>query len=100
VKGAALPFVTVVMPIRNEADAIGRSLAAVLSQDYPADRMEVIVADGMSDDGTRELVNTAAMRDARVRLVDNPRRIAPTALNAAVTVARGEVIARDRKSVV
>jgi len=50
------PNVTIIIPIRNEADFIERSLSAVLAQDYPADRMEVLVVDGMSTDGTRELV--------------------------------------------
>lgn len=90
----SLPFVSVVMPVRNEAGFIERSLGSVLGQDYPADRMEVIVADGMSDDGTRELVHAAAGRDARVRLVDNRGRIAPTALNAALAEAGGEIIIR------
>ena len=48
-----LPFVSVVMPVRNEATFISRSLEAVLAQDYPSERMEVIVADGMSTDATR-----------------------------------------------
>ena len=48
------PLVSVILPIRNEARYIARSLGAVLAQDYPADRMEVVVADGMSTDGTRE----------------------------------------------
>jgi len=51
-----LPFVTVLMPIRNEAAFIERSLKAVLSQDYPPEKMEVLVIDGMSNDGTREIV--------------------------------------------
>lgn len=89
-----LPIVSVVMPVRNEAGFIARSLGCVLAQDYPSDRMEVIVADGMSDDGTRELVHAAARRDRRVRLVDNKGRIAPTALNAALAGARGTIIVR------
>ncbi|MGA7990074.1 MAG: glycosyltransferase family 2 protein [Thermoanaerobaculia bacterium] len=88
------PFISVVMPVRNEAGFIVRSLGAVLAQDYPPARMEVIVADGMSDDGTRDLVRAAAERDARVRLVDNRGRIAPTALNTAISVARGEIVVR------
>ena len=48
------PFVTIITPIRNEAACIERSLGAVLAQGYPPDRMEVLVADGMSTDGTRE----------------------------------------------
>lgn len=88
------PFVSVVMPVRNEAGFIERSLGSVLAQDYPGDRMEVIVADGMSDDETRELVHAAARRDGRVRLVDNEGRIAPTALNAGLAGARGTIIIR------
>ncbi|HEX7580586.1 MAG TPA: glycosyltransferase family 2 protein [Thermoanaerobaculia bacterium] len=89
-----LPFVSVVMPVRNEAAFIARSLGAVLAQDYPRCRMEVIVADGMSDDATRDLVRATAECDPRVRLVDNRGRIAPTALNAAFSVARGEIVVR------
>jgi glycosyltransferase involved in cell wall biosynthesis len=90
----SLPFVTVVMPIRNEADAIGRSLAAVLSQDYPHDLLEVIVADGRSTDRTWEIVETFRARDPRVRLCDNPGRIVATGLNAAIALGRGEIVVR------
>ena len=48
-----LPYVSVVMAVRQEANHIRASLGAILSQDYPADQMEVIVSDGMSSDGTR-----------------------------------------------
>ena len=50
-KANDLPLVSVVMPIRNEADFIERSLGAVLSQTYPPHLLEVVVADGQSDDG-------------------------------------------------
>src|SRR5260370_15564690 len=55
-----LPLVSVIMPVRNEEKAIRRSLNAVLAQDYPKDRMEVLVADGMSDDATRAIVSEIA----------------------------------------
>jgi glycosyltransferase involved in cell wall biosynthesis len=89
-----LPTVSVVMPIRNEADFITRSLGAVLSQDYPADRMEVIVADGCSDDGTREIVRAMAARDSRVTVLDNQGRIVATGLNQALAIAKGEIVVR------
>ncbi|RMF25384.1 MAG: glycosyltransferase family 2 protein [Deltaproteobacteria bacterium] len=89
-----LPFVSVVIPMRNERDWIERSLGAVLAQDYPPDRMEVLVADGMSDDGSREILKKIASEDGRVRVVDNPGRIVPTGLNAAIRQARGDVVAR------
>ena len=59
------PLVSVVMPIRNEGAFLERTLGSVLAQDYPADRIEVIVADGMSDDGTREAVERSATRNIR-----------------------------------
>jgi succinoglycan biosynthesis protein ExoA len=96
--GGTLPFVTVVMPTRNEASSIGASLAAVLGQDYPPDRLEVIVADGMSDDRTRaeidRLIDGAAPAAAPVTVIDNPGRIAATGLNAAISKAKGDVIVR------
>lgn len=89
-----LPFVSVIMPVRNETAYIQRSLAAVLAQDYPADLLEVIVADGMSIDGTREMVQVIQIEHPNVRLIDNPKLIAPTALNLATAAARGEIIVR------
>jgi glycosyltransferase involved in cell wall biosynthesis len=89
-------MVTVIMPIRNEAAFIERSLGAVLDQDYPPERLEVVIADGMSTDATREVVRSLA--DARpaiaVRIVDNPAQIVPTGFNRALAVARGDIIVR------
>lgn len=50
------PLVTIIIPMRNEAAYIERCLGAMLAQDYLPDRMEVIVADGMSNDGTRKVL--------------------------------------------
>ncbi len=88
------PFVTVILPVRNEERDLEACLQSVLAQDYPRELMEVLVADGRSEDGTRELVARQARADARVRLVDNPGRIVPTGLNAAIRESRGEVIVR------
>lgn len=90
------PRVTVIMPIRNEEAFIGRSLGAVLGQDYPAERMQVLVADGMSDDGTREVIAGLAAAHPRhtVEIVDNPGRIVPTGFNAALDRATGDVVVR------
>jgi len=82
------------MPVRNEARFIARSLQAILTQDYPAGRLEVIVADGLSTDGTRELVLEISKRGGPVRMIDNPGRIVSTGLNAAIRQARGEIIIR------
>jgi succinoglycan biosynthesis protein ExoA len=91
---ATKPLVSVILPIRNEARFIRRGLEAVLGQDYPPDRLEVIVADGMSTDGTREIVESFQARHPNVRLVDNPKGIVPTGLNAAIPLAQGEILVR------
>ncbi|MGI5837914.1 MAG: glycosyltransferase [Chloroflexota bacterium] len=88
------PFVSVVMAIRNEAAFIERSLGAVLSQDYPEDKLEVIVSDGLSTDGTRELLQRMQSEHPCLRLIDNPAHITAAGLNAALRVARGEAIVR------
>jgi succinoglycan biosynthesis protein ExoA len=93
-KEQPMPFVTVIVPIRNEAEYIERCLRSILNNDYPADRTEVIVADGMSDDGTRDIVKRMAVEDSRVRLIDNPHRIVPHAMNKAICESVGEVIVR------
>ncbi len=85
---------SVIIPTRNEAAHIGACLDAILAQDYPHELLEVIVVDGESDDGTAAVVGQYAARDARVRLVNNPRRIVPPAMNAGIRAARGELIAR------
>lgn len=92
--GAEWPSVSVIVPMRNERDAIGPCLEAVLAQDYPAERLEVVVADGDSGDGSARIVNEYARRDPRVRVVANPKRIVSCGLNAAIRVAGGEVIVR------
>ena len=88
------PFVSVVLPIRNEGRFIRRCLESVVAQDYPADRMEIIVADGMSTDDTREIALSFKSVFPALRVIDNPGRIVPTGLNAAVAAARGEIIVR------
>ncbi len=93
------PFVSVIVPCRNESACLDRCLQSILASRYPADRMEVIVADGMSEDGSR--ARLAAYRDARLRIIDNPARITPVALNLAIAAARGEFILRvDAHSII
>ncbi len=90
------PFVTVLMPVRNEGDFIERSLGAVLNQVYPVDRFEVLVVDGMSEDSTRRIVERlgAERNLPSVVLLDNPQRIVATALNIGIRQARGEILLR------
>jgi glycosyltransferase involved in cell wall biosynthesis len=82
------------MPVRNEVGFIERSLRAVVGQDYPVARMEILVADGMSNDGTRALVQALQQEHPQIKLIDNPGMIVATGLNAALRQARGDIIVR------
>ena len=85
-------LVTVVIPARDEERSIEGCLASILAQDEPS--LQVIVVDGCSTDGTRELVRAVAARDPRVELLDNPERIVPTGMNRALAAARGAWLVR------
>ena len=88
-------FVSIIMPVRNEAEYIERSLSSVFAQTYPHRLMEVIVADGLSTDGTKDRVELLAGRtDIPLTIIDNPGQTAPTALNLAIAASRGSVIVR------
>lgn len=83
------------MPVRNEADYIPISLGSVAKQSYPMERIEVLVADGMSNDGTRQAVlDIAQATGLDVQILDNPKKIAPAGLNIALDHAKGEIIIR------
>lgn len=83
---------TIVIPCRNEATHIGVCLASIVAGGYPLDRLEVLVVDGMSEDGSRAIVEGYARRHGIVQLLDNPARITPVAFNLGFKAARGEVI--------
>ncbi len=86
---ADFPSVSIILPVLNEELQLERCLRSVAEQTYPA-VLEIIVADGGSTDGTREV----AARFDKVRVVDNDRKIRPAGLNTAIAAARGEVIVR------
>jgi glycosyltransferase involved in cell wall biosynthesis len=90
----ALPFVSIIMPIRNEAGFIERAIQSILNNDYPPDKMEVLVVDGMSDDGTRDIVQEMTAQDSRLRLLDNSGRIQCVAMNIGIKACRGDIIIR------
>jgi succinoglycan biosynthesis protein ExoA len=86
--------VSIVVPCRNEIHHIRAFLDSVLRQDLGDLRMEVLIADGMSDDGTRQVLAEYEHRFPFVRVMDNPEKIVSTAANRAIREARGETIVR------
>lgn len=89
---ARRPFLSVIVPVRNEAAFLADTLQQLLEQRYHAARFEVIVADGRSTDDTRAIVAALQTRYAHLRLIDNPRLWSSAGRNAAVRAARGEIL--------
>lgn len=90
------PKVSVIVPCYNEQSTICLLLEALRMQTFPRADMEVIISDGMSQDGTRAAIATFQkdFPDLEVRVVDNTQRTIPSGLNRAIEAARGEIIVR------
>ncbi len=90
------PLVSVVIPALNEEADIAGCIEAIGAQDYPLDRIEIIVVDGCSDDRTREVAAAAAseLGLAAVSILENPRRRTSTSLNVGLQAAQGDYLVR------
>lgn len=88
------PVVSVIVPCRNEERFIAASLESILGNTYPKDRVEILVVDGMSEDGTRSIVSLYVTQHPAVRLLDNVERTTPHALNVGIGAACGDIIMR------
>ena len=86
------PKISVIIPVYNEEKFIKATIEYLLNQDYPVDKMEILVADGGSEDKTAEIVRALADRDPRVRLLDNPKNLSSAGRNVGVKNASGEII--------
>ncbi len=87
-------FVSVIIPCRNEEKFIGKCLDSLIKQDYPKDKMEILVADGRSEDGSGEMVRKYAEKYSFVKLLDNSKKFTPFGLNIGIKNSKGEVILR------
>src|SRR5215468_331221 len=90
----SVPSVSLIVPCRNEKDDIEPCVRSLLAQDRPEESFEIIVADGLSNDGTRDILARLAAEYACLRLVDNPGRIVSTGLNTSIRAARSKIIVR------
>lgn len=91
-----LPFVSIITPCYNEHKTIWLLLEGVYYQSYPRTAMEVVIADGGSTDNTLEVIQEfqSSHPDLVIRVVSNPQRITPAALNHAIAAARGDILIR------
>src|SRR5271165_3250974 len=86
--------ISIVSACRNERNHVRAFVASLLSQDLAGFDWEIIIADGASSDGTREILADLASANPRIVIIDNPARITSTGLNAAIRASKGEIILR------
>ncbi len=84
--------VSIVVPCRNEVAYIEKCIHSLLENGYPNDLLEILIVDGMSDDGTRDVVQKIGNSHPQVRLVDNPMVKTPFGLNAGIQASTGEYV--------
>jgi glycosyltransferase involved in cell wall biosynthesis len=88
------PAVSIVIPVRSEARFLDRCLRSIFAADPVPGGMEVVLVDGMSEDGSRQILAEWTRRQPNLRVLDNPQRIVPTAMNIGIRAARGRWIIR------
>lgn len=87
-------LLSVICPIYNEEKYVGRCIESILKQDFPKEDLEVLFVDGMSVDGTRDIVDNYCRLYPFIHLIDNPEKIVPFAMNRGIDASTGEVIIR------
>ena len=83
---------SVIMPVRNEADHIADALDRLLAQQYETGKLEILVVDGMSEDTTPQIVQEYAQKHPHIRYLENPKRLSSAARNVAIKHAKGEAV--------
>jgi len=89
-----MKLISIIIPCRNEKEFICKCLDSVIANDYPKESLEILVVDGMSEDRTREILKDYAEKYSFIKVLDNPKRITPCALNIGIKNAQGEIIMR------
>ncbi len=87
-------MLTIICPIYNEEKYIARCIESIMQQDYPKDGLEVLFVDGMSTDRTREIIAQYQLQCPYLRVLDNPHKIVPYAMNKGISEAKGDIIMR------
>lgn len=89
-----LPMISIIIPCRNEEECLVECLESILNNDYPHDRLEIIIIDGMSTDSTRDILQEYAKQYSCIKVLDNPQQEQQIALNIGIQSARGDIIVR------
>jgi glycosyltransferase involved in cell wall biosynthesis len=88
------PFISIIIPCRNEEKFIGKCLDTILTQDFPKEKWEVLVINGASNDKTKEIVTDYSQKYPFIKLLENKDKYTPFGLNIGVRAARGDLIIR------
>lgn len=88
----SFPLVSIIVPCRNEEKFISRCLGSIVANTYPQDKLEILVVDGMSEDRTRRILQGYARKCSFLRILNNPEKVTPCALNSGIKDAKGELI--------
>jgi len=85
---------SVIIPCRNEEKFIAKCLDSLIVQDYPKEKLEILVIDGFSEDKTRDIIKNYSQKNPYIKILDNPQKITPSALNVGIKNAKGDIIMR------
>ena len=86
--------ITVILPIRNEEKYIENTINSILAQTYPLNKIEIIVADGMSDDTTLDIIRSLTSEKLKIHIIGNSDKIVSVGFNRALSAAKGNIIIR------
>ncbi len=87
---------SIIIPCLNEEKYIKNCINSILSNDYPKENYEIIIVDGGSSDNTLTILNELknSIKEVQIKILHNPKRIPPTAMNIGINEAKGETIMR------
>lgn len=94
----SMPFISALIVTRNEKDYIEAAVLSLIHQSYPKDRYEIIIIDGMSDDGSRDIIISLIQKysedNYHINIIDNPQKILASGWNIGIRNAKGSYVTR------
>jgi len=87
-------YISLIIPVRNEYRYIDKLLTSILIQDIEKTNLEVILIDGLSTDNTKNVILEYSKKFDFIKVLDNPHKTVPSALNLGIKIAKGDIIIR------
>lgn len=87
-----LPLISIIIPCRNEEAFISACLESLLNNDYPADKAEILIIDGLSTDNTLKIVNDFCVKNKNINIYENKKKIFPAAVNIGIKESKGDLV--------